>query len=214
MKGLLARKLGMTQMFDEQGDLRPVTLVQAGPCTVTRVRTPDKDGYSAVQIGFDEIDLQKVTRPVRGQFTKIDLPTAFQHLAEIRDAEGPLAPGEKITVEAFKVGDHVEVIGTSIGKGFAGVVKRHHFNRGDMTHGSKQHRGHGSIGAGTTPGHVLKGTRMSGRMGNERVTQKGLRVLLVDPQRNLLALSGPVPGSTDAVILIRAKGAMKVEVQK
>jgi large subunit ribosomal protein L3 len=190
----------MTTVFTPEGTAVPVTVVEAGPCYVTQLRTPDNEGYSAVQVGFEET--KRLTKAERGHLK--GLP-ALRHLREFRLAgETVPAVGEKIDVSIFQAGELVDVIGTSKGKGFAGVVKRHHFAGGPKTHGqSDRHRAPGSIGATTTPGRVLKGTRMAGHMGNRRVTIKNLRVIRSEPDRNLLLLEGAVPGPTTGLIVIR-----------
>ncbi len=215
IKGILGRKVGMTQIFTETGTAAGVTVVQAGPCTVTQVRTPEKDGYRAVQIGFEELtgrQERKLTAPEKGHLRKRKLPL-LRHLREV-DIEGDTAPnvGDRVDVSMFAVGELVDVAATSKGKGFAGVVKRYHFRGGPKTHGqSDRHRRPGSIGSGTTPGRVYKGLRMAGRMGNERVTVQNLRVLQIDPERNLLVLHGAVPGPTNGLVTVHkaAKGTKK-----
>lgn len=198
--GILGRKRGMTTVFSPEGTALPVTVVEAGPCYVTQLRTPENEGYSAVQLGFEET--KRLTQPERGHLK--GLPS-LRHLREFR-LNGQAAPavGDKIDVSMFQPGDIVDVIGTSKGKGFAGVVKRHHFAGGPKTHGqSDRHRAPGSVGATTTPGRVLKGQRMAGHMGNRRVTVKNLRVIRSEPDRNLLLLEGSVPGPTTGLIVIR-----------
>jgi large subunit ribosomal protein L3 len=209
IKGILGRKVGMTQIFEANGTAAGVTVVQAGPCTVTQVKTPEKDGYQAVQIGFEELtgrQERKLTDPQKGHLRKNKLPL-LRHLREVEVGGDDAAShnvGDKIDVTMFAVGDLVDVIGTSKGKGFAGVVKRHHFSGGPKTHGqSDRHRRPGSIGAGTTPGRVYKGMRMAGQMGNERVTVQNLRVLQIDTERNLLVLRGAVPGPAGSLITVR-----------
>jgi large subunit ribosomal protein L3 len=206
MKGILGKKIGMTQVFDEQGEVVPVTVIEAGPCFVAQIKTLERDGYTAVQMGFGETKAKHLTQPQLQHLQKSNLP-AVRHLREFRMPAEDLArfqEGEKLTVDIFEVGEYVDVTGTSKGKGFAGVVKRHGFRGGPKTHGqSDRHRAPGSIGACTTPGRVFKGMRMAGRMGGERVTTQGLEVVLVDPERNLLAVRGAVPGAKNGLVMIR-----------
>lgn len=204
--GILGRKLGMTRIFDERGVATPTTLIEAGPCYVTQVRTPERDGYQAVQLGFGET--RKLNKPERGHLKK--LPREVPGLRVLREVPASdvseLQPGARIDVGFLKPGDLVDVEGVSKGRGFAGVVKRHGFAGGPKTHGqSDRWRAPGSIGSGTTPGRVLKGLRMAGHMGAERVTVKNLRVVRVDPERNLLAVRGAVPGPNGGVVVIRKR---------
>jgi large subunit ribosomal protein L3 len=202
LKGLIGKKIGMTQIFDEQGVAQPVTIIEAGPCFVTQIRNPEKDGYTAVQLGFGEIHPKRLTGGELGHLNKKDLPP-MRFLREFRSKES-VNVGDKVTVEVFAVGERVDVIGTSKGKGFAGVVKRHHFAGGKKTHGqSDRHRAPGSRGAGTTPGRVYKGARSAGHMGSERVTVQALRVVLVDVERNLLGVKGAIPGGKGGLIMIK-----------
>jgi len=203
MKGILGRKVGMTQIFDESGKVIPVTVLEAGPCFVTQIRTKRNDGYQAVQLGFGEISPNRVTRAERGHLEKAKVPT-LRHLRELRvDDVSSYQEGQRLDVSQFEVGDRVDVIGISKGRGFAGVVKRYGFRGGPKTHGqSDRTRAPGSIGAGTTPGHVIKGMRMPGRMGNQRVTVQNLKVVLVDPDRNLIAVRGAVPGVRGGDLII------------
>jgi large subunit ribosomal protein L3 len=202
MKGILGRKLGMSQVFDpESGVLTPVTVVQAGPCPVTYVRTNDADGYEAVQLAFDEVAERKITRPERGHLAKAGA-SPHRHLVEFRGSS-ELTIGETVTVEAFAPGDKVKVAGIGIGKGFAGTIKRHNFSRGPVTHGSHNIRKPGSIGASATPSRVFKGIRMAGRMGGKRVTQVGLTVHSVEADQNLLLLKGAIPGPKNGIVEIR-----------
>lgn len=190
----------MTQIFDERGEIVPVTLVEAGPCYITQVKTEEKDGYKALQLGFGEA--KRLNKPQHGHLK--ELPP-LRHLREVRvsDLQG-YEVGQKFDASLFSVGDLVDVTGISKGKGFAGVVKRHGFRGGPATHGqSDRARAPGSIGSTTTPGRVLKGMRMAGRMGNERVTVQNLKVILVDPERNLLGLRGTIPGSQDGLVMVR-----------
>lgn len=216
MKALLGRKLGMTQLFDEDGNVARVTLIEAGPCVVTQVKTADKDGYEAVQLGFGQAKHQpkpqqghlkaagvdaRIMREVRLGRVQASHPRADE-LNAAEQEQLATAVGTTIDAGIFAVGDQVQVSGTSKGKGFAGVIKRHNFNRGRKTHGSHAYRGHGSIGSGF-PERVFAGMRMAGRMGGEQVTVKGLKVVVVDAERNLLAVSGAVPGPRKGVVMIQ-----------
>ena len=192
----------MTQVFDEEtGVVTPVTVIQAWPCPVVAVRTQDSDGYDAVQLAYDEVPERKLTKPKLGYLSKHGVGP-HRRLIEIR---GPseLTPGETVTVESFEAGDRIKVSGISIGKGFAGTIKRHNFSRGPTSHGSHNIRKPGSIGASATPSRVFKGMRMAGHMGAERVTQVGLRVHSVDPEENLLLVKGAVPGPKNAIVEVR-----------
>jgi large subunit ribosomal protein L3 len=203
LKGLIGKKIGMTQVFDEQGVAHPVTIIEAGPCYITQVRTPEKEGYSAVQLGFGELHPKRLTGGELGHLKAKEIPP-LRFLREFRSKKVDMTVGDKVTVETFVIGERVDVIGTSKGKGFAGVVKRHHFRGQPKTHGaSDRTRAPGSSGATTTPGRVYRGTRRSGRMGNDRVTVQGLKVVLVDAERNLLGLHGAVPGPKGGVIMIK-----------
>ncbi len=202
MKGILGRKLGMTQVFDpESGAVTPVTVIEAGPCPVVQVRTIEQDGYEAVQLAFEPVAERKISKGERGHLAKTGA-AAHRHLAEFRGATD-LQPGETVTVEAFAPGDAVKIAGTSIGKGFAGTIKRHNFKRGPKSHGSHNVRQPGSIGASATPSRVFKGMRMAGRMGGKRITQLGLVVHGVDLERNLILVKGSVPGPKSGIIEIR-----------
>jgi large subunit ribosomal protein L3 len=204
LKGLIGMKVGMTQIFDDTGAAIPVTLIEAGPCYVTQVRLPELDGYSAVQLGFGEVKPKRLTGGQLGHLKRNNLPP-LRFLREFREKDPEVTEGDKLTVDLFTVGDHVDVVGTSKGKGFAGAVKRHHFKGGPKTHGqSDRQRAPGSRGSGTTPGRVYKGARGAGHMGDERVTVQNLGVVLVDPERNLLGLRGAVPGSKGGLIVIKA----------
>ena len=200
LPGLIGRKLGMTQVFREDGAVIPVTAIEVGPCTVVQVKTREKEGYSAVQMGFGE--KKRLTSPEKGHLKGLG---SFRHLREFRVGEGVgIEVGQKFDVGLFKPGDMVDVTGTSKGKGFAGVVKRHHFAGGPKTHGqSDRHRAPGSIGSTTTPGRVYKGKRMAGHMGNARVTVMGQEVVQADPARNLLLVRGAVPGHQNSLVLIQ-----------
>jgi large subunit ribosomal protein L3 len=204
MKGLIGKKLGMTQIFDESGEVQPVTLIEAGPCYVTQVRREKTDGYVAVQLGFEEVNPRRLTGGQLGHLKRSDLPP-LRYLREFRvKTADDIAEGEKLSVEVFEIGDRVDVEGNSKGRGFAGTVKRHGFGGGPKTHGqSDRHRAPGSIGATSTPGRVYKGTRMSGRMGGERVTSQNLRVEVVDPERNIIGVRGSVPGGKNGLVIIK-----------
>ncbi|MCB0187288.1 MAG: 50S ribosomal protein L3 [Caldilineaceae bacterium] len=204
MRGILGKKVGMTQLFDENGNVVPVTIIEAGPCYVTQVKTVETDGYHAVQLGFDEVAERKLTKGQIGHLQKSGAPT-LRRLREIRSNEpSAYALGDVIKADIFAEGDVVDVTGISKGRGFAGAVKRHGFAGGPKTHGqSDRHRATGSRGAGTTPGHTFPGTKGPGQMGNERVTVQNLKVALVDPERNLLAIKGAVPGPRSGLVLVR-----------
>jgi large subunit ribosomal protein L3 len=210
-QGVLGEKLGMTQVFDENNRIIPVTVVKAGPCVVTQVRTPDKDGYSAVQIAFGAIDPRKVNKPEAGHFAKAGVPPR-RFLVEIRTADASTYTlGQEVTAETFAAGATVDVVGTSKGKGYAGVMKKHNFHGLGAGHGVKRaHRKPGSIGACATPGRVFKGTRMAGRMGHARTTTMNLTVHAVDVERGLLLIKGAVPGPRGGMVLVRtaAKGGL------
>ena len=203
MTALIGRKLGMTRIFADDGSVVPVSVIEVTPNTVTRLRSVEKDGYSAIQIGAGTA--RRVTKPVAGQFKGLDKDRQKpKHVREIRvpaDAEYEL--GQQLGVDTIEAGELVDVTGVSKGKGFAGVIERHNFKRGPKTHGSDHHRAPGSIGAGTYPGRVWKGTRMAGHMGNERVTVKKLHVVRVDPERNLILLRGAVPGARNGMLIVR-----------
>jgi large subunit ribosomal protein L3 len=205
LKGLIGKKIGMTQIFDEKGVAYPVTLIEAGPCYVTQVRDPQKEGYSAVQLGFGEVNAKRLTGGQFGHLKASELPP-LRFLREFRAKDHGLKLGDKLTVgEVFGVGERVDVIGVSKGKGFAGAVKRYHFHGMNATHGtSDRNRAPGSRGSGTTPGRVYKGSRGPGHMGMDRVTAQNLKVVLVDAERNLLGIHGAVPGPKGGLILIKA----------
>jgi len=208
IQALLGRKLGMTRLFDENGVVTASTLVEAGPCFVTQLRSQEVDGYTAAQLGFGET--QRQTKPQKGHLKKAGLPER-QGLSQLRevpvDGRADLELGARVDASIFERGEVVDVIGTSKGKGFAGVVKRHNFSGGPKTHGqSDRWRHSGSVGSGTTPGRTFKGMRMGGHLGNARITVKNLRILAVDPQRNLVALRGAIPGPNGGLIMIRKKG--------
>ena len=204
MRGILGKKVGMTQLFDEQGNVVPVTIIEAGPCYVTQVKTTETDGYHAIQLGFEEVAERKLTKGQRGHLEKSSSPM-LRRLREIRsDAPPAYTLGDEIKADIFQEGDIVDVVGISKGRGFAGAVKRHGFAGGPKTHGqSDRHRATGSRGAGTTPGHTFPGTKAPGQMGNKRVSVQNLKVALVDPERNLLAIRGAVPGPRSGLVMIR-----------
>ena len=203
MKGILGRKLGMTQIFDpETGGVTAVTVIEAGPCPVTHVRSEEADGYTAVQLAYEPVVDRKITKGELGHLKKAGT-TAHRHLAEFR-GDTELAVGDTVTVEAFEPGDEIKVAGTSVGKGFAGTIKRHNFKRGPVSHGSHNVRAPGSIGASATPSRVFRGQKMAGRMGGARVTQLGLVVHQVDVERNLLLVKGAVPGPKSGIVEIRS----------
>ena len=205
VKGLLGTKLGMTQVWDENNRVVPVTVIDVSTNVVTQVRQPQTDGYNAVQVGFGEIDSRKVTQPVAGQFVKAGV-TPRRHVAEIRTADaGSYTVGQELTVETFAAGEEIDVTGTSKGKGFAGVMKRHGFHGVSASHGAhRNHRKPGSIGACATPGRVFKGTRMSGRMGNDTVTTQNLTVHAVDADKGLILIKGAIPGPKNGLVVLRS----------
>jgi len=209
IKGVLGKKLGMTQVFDDQGRIVPVTVVQAGPCVVTQVRTPDVDGYSAVQLAYGAIDPRKVNKPEAGHFRKAGVPPR-RYLIEVRTSDASeYTLGQEVTVEAFEAGQTIDVVGTSKGKGFAGVMKRHNFKGLSASHGTeRKHRSPGSVGACATPSRVFKGVRMAGRMGGVRTTTQNLTVHAIDAGANLLLVKGAVPGPAGGLVYVRtaAKG--------
>jgi len=210
VKGILGEKLGMTQVWDDASRVVPVTVVKAGPCVVTQVRTPEVDGYESIQIGFGQIDPRKVTKPQAGHFAKAGV-TPRRHLVEIRTADAAnYELGAEIDASLFEAGQIVDVVGTTKGKGFAGVMKRHGFSGVGASHGAhRNHRKPGSIGACATPGRVFKGVRMAGRMGGERQTTQGLTVHAVDLANGLILIKGAVPGPKGGLVFVRtsAKGA-------
>jgi large subunit ribosomal protein L3 len=208
MPAILAKKLGMTQVFQEDGSVARVTVLEAGPCPVTAIRTLDRDGYEAVQLAFGQAKEKHLSKPELGHLKKADAPP-LRHLVEFRDTQtgtgeaGELALGEMVTVESFEVGARVKISGTSKGKGFQGTIKRHNFASGPKSHGSHNVRAPGSIGASATPSRVFKGIRGPGQMGNRRVTQKGLEVVSVDAKENLLLVRGSVPGPRGGFVEVR-----------
>jgi large subunit ribosomal protein L3 len=205
MAAILAKKLGMTQLFLEDGRVERVTVLEAGPCPVTGIRTFDRDGYEAVQFAFGATKEKHLTKAELGHLRKADAPP-MKHVVEFRDEAGELTVGETVTVEAFEEGAKVKISGVSKGKGFQGTVKRHNFSRGPVTHGSHNVRAPGSIGAAAYPARVFKGLRGPGQMGNKRVTQRGLQVVRVDAANNLLMIRGSVPGPRNGVVEVRTDG--------
>ncbi|UTI65543.1 50S ribosomal protein L3 [Paraconexibacter antarcticus] len=202
MPAILAKKLGMTQLFMEDGRIERVTVLEAGPCPVTAIRSEEKDGYNAVQLAFGATKEKHLSKAELGHLKKADAPP-MRHVVEFRDHADELMVGETVTVEAFEVGQKVKVAGTSKGKGFQGTIKRHNFASGPKSHGSHNVRAPGSIGASAWPARVMKGIRGPGQMGNKRVTQKGLTIVQVDPSQNLLLVRGSVPGSRNGVVEVR-----------
>lgn len=200
VEGIIGRKISMTQVFGQDGRVDSVTAIEAGPCFVIQIKRVEKEGYDAVQLGFGEA--KRLNQPLKGHLKKLGM---LKHLREFKASDiESIEIGHKVDVSIFKAGDVVDVSGISKGKGFAGVVKRHHFSGGPKTHGqSDRHRAPGSIGATTTPGRVLKGKRMAGHMGNERVTVRRLKVVEADPERNLLLVRGAVPGARNGLVTIR-----------
>lgn len=202
MKGIIGKKVGMTQVFDEQGNVVPVTVIQAGPCYVTQIRTAERDGYTGVQLGYGESKPQRISKGELGHLKRNNLP-ALRHLREFRVKELDVSEGQEIKADVFAKGDIVDVIGTSKGRGFAGGIKRHNFNRQKATHGqSDRERAPGSVGSTTTPGRTYKGKRMAGHMGSDRVTAQNLEIVVVDAGRNLLAVKGSVPGARNSIVIV------------
>ena len=204
MTGIIGKKVGMTQLFDDDGNVVAVTVVQAGPCPVTQVRTLDTDGYEAVQLAFEGCKDKHISKPELGHLKKAGLKQGMRHLVEF-DGPGDLKIGDTVTVEAFEDGQAVTAIGVSKGKGFQGTIKRHNFSRGPETHGSHNVRQPGSIGASAYPARVFKGMRMSGHMGTQRVTQQGLKIVRRDVENNLLLIKGSVPGAKNSVVVIKGR---------
>ena len=202
MAAIIGKKLGMTQVFTEDGERVPVTVIEAGPCPVTAKRDPDRDGYAAVQLGFGAVPERKLSKAQRGHLAKAEAGP-LRTLVEFRDEGDERSVGDVITVEDFEPGQRIKVSATSIGKGFQGTVRRHGFSRGPVTHGSHNVRAPGSVGASADPARVFKGVRMPGRMGGRRVTQRGLRVQDVDAERNLLLVVGAVPGPKNGTVEVR-----------
>jgi len=203
LKGLLGKKIGMTQIFDDAGVAYPVTIIEAGPCYVTQIRRPESEGYSAVQLGFGEIHPKRLCGGELGHLKTLELPP-LRFLREFRSKSPDVSVGDVMKADVFASGEHVDVVGTSKGKGFAGGVKRYHFRGGPKTHGqSDRHRAPGSRGSGTTPGRVYKGARGAGHMGDDRVTVQNLKVVLVDVERNLIGVHGAVPGPKGGLVIIK-----------
>jgi large subunit ribosomal protein L3 len=204
-KGILGTKLGMTQIFDENSRVVPVTVIQAGPCTVTQLKSPERDGYAAVQLAYGDVKPRRVTKPVAGHFAKAGVEPR-RHLVELRTADaGEYALGQELKADVFAEGERVDVVGVSKGKGMAGVMKRHGFKGLSASHGTeRKHRSPGSVGACATPGRIFKGLRMAGHMGHERVTVLNLQVVKVDPERNLLLVRGAVPGPKRGLLMLRS----------
>ncbi|MBN2048790.1 MAG: 50S ribosomal protein L3 [Anaerolineaceae bacterium] len=202
-KGLLGKKIGMTQIFDDDGVATPITLIEAGPCYVTQVRSHEVDGYAAVQLGYGEVKPKRLTKGQLGHLAKNNLPPV-RFLREFRAKDAGVKEGDVVKVDAFALGDRIDVTGTTKGRGFAGAVKRYNFRGGPRTHGqSDRERAPGSHGSGTTPGRVYKGSRGPGHMGNARVTASNLLVAFVDPERNLIGVRGSVPGSRGGLVMIK-----------
>jgi large subunit ribosomal protein L3 len=212
--GIIGKKVGMTQLFDADGSVHPATVLKAGPCVVAQVKTVETDGYEAVQLGLVEAKPTKENKPSAGHFKKAGVPpTRVRREVKLKAGGDPLKAGDQVSVAIFADGERVDVIGTSRGKGFQGVVRRHHFKGGRATHGSMFHRAPGSIGASSFPSRVVRGMRMAGHMGADRVTTRNLKVLRVDAENNLLLVEGSVPGSPNSVVLIRkAVAAKKLKV--
>jgi large subunit ribosomal protein L3 len=205
MPAILAKKLGMTQRFSEDGKVERVTVLEAGPCPVTAIRTNDTDGYEAVQLAFGLTKEKALSKPELGHLKKAGAPP-MRHVVEFRDEAGELTVGDSVTVEAFEVGQKIKVSGTSKGKGFQGTIKRHRFAAGPKSHGSHNIRQPGSIGASATPSRVFKGRKMPGQMGNKRVTQKGLTIVELIPGQNLMLVRGAVPGPKGGTVEVRTDG--------
>jgi large subunit ribosomal protein L3 len=208
--GLIGKKVGMTQLFAADGTVSPATVLKAGPCVVAQVKTVDNDGYEAVQLGLVEANPSKENKPTTGHFKKAGVPaTRVRRELKVKAGGETPKPGDTVNVSIFADGERVDVIGTSKGKGFQGVVKRHHFKGGRMSHGSMFHRAPGSIGASSYPSRVVKGMRMGGHMGSDRVTVRNLKVLRVDAENNLLLVEGAVPGGANSILVIRKAIAAK-----
>ncbi len=205
MPAILAKKLGMTQRFMEDGKVERVTVLEAGPCPVTAIRTNDTDGYEAVQLAFGATKEKALSRPELGHLKKADAPP-MRHLVEFRDEAVELTVGDSVTVEAFEVGQKIKVAGTSKGKGFQGTIKRHRFNAGPKSHGSHNVRAPGSVGASATPSRVFKGQKLPGQMGNKRITQRGLTIVELIPDQNLMLVRGAVPGHKGTTVEVRTDG--------
>ena len=203
-KALIGKKVGMTQIFDEKGKVIPVTVIEAGPCVVAQVKTVESDGYNAVQLGFGDVKESKVNKPIKGHFTKSKL-TLKKHLREFRiDDVASVKVGDELKADVFTKGEKVDIQGTSKGKGFQGVIRRHGQHRGPMTHGSMYHRRPGSMGPTSTPGRVFKGKKLPGRMGNNTITIQNLEVVSVDLDKNVILVKGSVPGANGAILKIKS----------
>ena len=204
MKSLIGKKVGMTQIFDDQGKVIPVTVIEAGPCTVVQVKTVESDGYNAVQLGYGEVKEHKLTKPERGHYTKVKL-TPKKHLREFRvDSLENVNVGDELKADTFAVGDKLDIQGISKGKGFQGVIKRHGQSRGPMGHGSMYHRRPGSMGPTSTPGRVFKGKNLPGHMGRETITIQNLDVVRVDLDKNVILVKGSVPGAKGAILKLKS----------
>jgi len=202
-KGLIGKKIGMTQIFNEDGLAIPVTIIEAGPCYVTQIRTPEKEGYSAVQLGFEEVRPKRLTQGELGHLKRNNIPP-LRYLREFSEDTDDVKEGDKLNVEMFAVGERVDITGTSKGKGFAGGVKRYHFKGGPRTHGqSDRERGPGARSSGTTPGRVFKGSRGPGHMGDARITSSNVKVVLIDAERNVIGVQGAVPGARGGLVVIK-----------
>ena len=204
MKSLIGKKVGMTQIFDEQGKVIPVTVIEAGPCTVVQIKTTEVDGYNAIQLGYGDIKEHKVIKPIKGHYTKVKL-TPKKHLREFRlDSIENINVGDELKADTFAVGDRLDIQGTSKGKGFQGVIKRHGQSRGPMGHGSMYHRRPGSMGPTSTPGRVFKGKNLPGHMGRETVTIQNLEVVKVDLDKNAILVKGSVPGANGSILKLKS----------
>jgi large subunit ribosomal protein L3 len=205
--GLLGNKIGMTQIFDESGNIIPVTILKVGPCIITQIKTIEKDGYDSIQIGYGSVSSKSLTQPQLGHLQKSNIQP-FKYLKEFRiNSDSEFQIGQVLNVEAFELGQLVNIQGKTIGKGFSGLQKRHNFTRGPMTHGSKNHRAPGSIGMGTTPGRVLPGKKMSGQLGNKITTIQKLKIIQINPKENILVIKGSVPGKPGNLLSIIPSGA-------
>jgi large subunit ribosomal protein L3 len=203
MLGIIGRKVGMTQVFNEKGEAVPATLIEAGPCPIVQVKTQEKDGYTALQLGFGDKREKNLTKPVIGQYKKAGVPARAMLREFLIDDVGEYKAGQEIKVDIFEIGKNVDVVATSIGRGFQGTTKRHGFTGGKATHGVTTHRQPGSIGASAFPSRVIKGKRLPGRMGGKRVTMKNLQVVAVDPEQSLLVVRGSIPGPVRGFVLVR-----------
>lgn len=204
VKGIIGKKLGMTNIFAEDGQLIPVTVVEAGPCRVVQIKDAVKDGYNAVQLAFVDRKEKRMTKPLLGHFKKAGVSPAM-YLREIRDFSGEVKVGDTVTTSVFEAGEKIEIVGISKGKGFAGVMKRHGFGGGAESHGSMFNRAPGSIGSSAYPSRVWAGKKLPGHMGSNRVTVRGLKVVAVEPEKNLLLIKGPLPGATGSLVMIRSR---------